>query len=249
MVDLVGKDLLDRILDKGADGLKDCYTKVMRSSTEDISECIQKLDNKFTAQPDQTELSSIFLQLNKDFPNDVGSLSLFFLNIMNLAPGEAIFLDAKLPHAYLAGDCIECMACSDNVVRAGLTPKYKDVDTLLDMLVYEGKPKADMIFKPETLVGDQKFTELFLPPVEDFAVGKVVIPKTESSYKITNSAFGSIILTLSGRATISGKNMVSLMLQRGSIVFLPSNVGPKLSLDIEAGDEDFVLYQAFYNDF
>ena len=28
------------------------------------------------------------------------------------------------------------MACSDNVVRAGLTPKFKDVATLCDMLTY-----------------------------------------------------------------------------------------------------------------
>jgi mannose-6-phosphate isomerase len=29
------------------------------------------------------------------------------------------------------------MACSDNVVRGGLTPKLKDVDTLCSMLEYE----------------------------------------------------------------------------------------------------------------
>jgi mannose-6-phosphate isomerase class I len=28
------------------------------------------------------------------------------------------------------------MACSDNVVRAGLTPKFKDVAVLCDMLTY-----------------------------------------------------------------------------------------------------------------
>ncbi len=39
-------------------------------------------------------------------------------------------------HLLVAGDCVECMACSDNVVRAGLTPKFKDVPTLCDMLTY-----------------------------------------------------------------------------------------------------------------
>ena len=34
------------------------------------------------------------------------------------------------------GDCVEIMALSDNVVRAGLTPKFKDVRTLCDMLHY-----------------------------------------------------------------------------------------------------------------
>ena len=32
---------------------------------------------------------------------------------------------------------METMACSDNVVRAGLTPKTIDKETLLHMLTYE----------------------------------------------------------------------------------------------------------------
>lgn len=32
---------------------------------------------------------------------------------------------------------MESMACSNNVVRAGLTPKAIDKETLLDMLTYE----------------------------------------------------------------------------------------------------------------
>ena len=45
----------------------------------------------------------------------------------------------------MSGCCVEsklnywkykAMATSDNVVRAGLTPKLKDIDTLLSMLTY-----------------------------------------------------------------------------------------------------------------
>ena len=35
---------------------------------------------------------------------------------------------------------MECMANSDNVVRAGLTSKFQDVDTLVDILTYETSP-------------------------------------------------------------------------------------------------------------
>ncbi len=49
------------------------------------------------------------------------------------------------PASDLAGECIEAMASSDNVVRAGLTPKYRDVHTLIDMLSYEcGAPPIMM---------------------------------------------------------------------------------------------------------
>ena len=46
---------------------------------------------------------------------------------------------ANEPHAYISGDCLEWMANSDNVVRAGLTPKFKDVQVLLKMLNYKSK--------------------------------------------------------------------------------------------------------------
>jgi mannose-6-phosphate isomerase len=66
----------------------------------------------------------------------------FFLNYVVLDPGEALFLAPNEPHSYLFGDGVEIMAASDNVVRAGLTPKFKDVDTLLDMLTYRCGPPA-----------------------------------------------------------------------------------------------------------
>ena len=36
-----------------------------------------------------------------------------------LEPGQALYLGANEPHAYISGDCAEVMATSDNVVRAG----------------------------------------------------------------------------------------------------------------------------------
>jgi mannose-6-phosphate isomerase len=76
------------------------------------------------------------LQLNKDFPNDRGIFCPLLLNTLSLNPGEGFFMGANEPHAYISGDCIECMALSDNVIRAALTPKYKDVKTLCDSLHY-----------------------------------------------------------------------------------------------------------------
>lgn len=67
-------------------------------------------------------------------------------------------------------DCIECMACSDNVVRAGLTPKYKDVETLCEMLNYKGEDARNKIFKP---VIEDEYCQAFRPPVPDFAVAKI----------------------------------------------------------------------------
>lgn len=64
------------------------------------------------------------------------------------------------------------MACSDNVVRAGLTPKYKDVETLCEMMNYKGEPPEIKVFKP---VIEDVYCQVFKPPVPDFAVAKIEV--------------------------------------------------------------------------
>jgi hypothetical protein len=44
---------------------------------------------------------------------------------VRLNPFEAIYLAANEPHAYVSGELVEVMATSDNVIRAGLTPKFR----------------------------------------------------------------------------------------------------------------------------
>lgn len=90
---------------------------------------------------------------------DVGLLAVFFMNVVTVLPGRAIFIGPNIPHAYLDGDLVECMACSDNVVRAGLTPKHKDVETLLEMMDYSvGMPS---LVTPE--LGPDGFFTLMSP--------------------------------------------------------------------------------------
>lgn len=64
------------------------------------------------------------------------------------------------------------MACSDNVVRAGLTPKYIDVKTLCSMLNFNGAPAESKYFYG---LKENLYTTLFRPPVPDFAVARVKV--------------------------------------------------------------------------
>lgn len=177
-MELLGKENIE-LITKGSAGLKKCYSKLMHSNETALTRCIEKLAEKFknhqVAASQSHDISKIFLQLNADFPNDVGCLSLFFLNVINLNAGEAIYLPAKIPHAYLSGDCIEVMACSDNVVRAGLTPKFKDTDTLLEMLIYDGESAREKLFKPYVLDENHPHTLVFKPNIEDFALAKYAV--------------------------------------------------------------------------
>ncbi|KAJ2759961.1 Mannose-6-phosphate isomerase, partial [Coemansia nantahalensis] len=105
--------------------------------------------------------------LGGEYPGDVGVFCVFVLNVLELAPGEAFFMGPNDPHAYIGGDCVECMATSDNVVRAGLTPKLRDVPVLLAMLTYEhGAPDAKLLQPTPTGCGSL----LYDPPIDEFSV-------------------------------------------------------------------------------
>lgn len=117
--------------------------------------------------PWERKCARAVLRLSQQFPNDAGAMAPFFLNYLLIAPGESFFMAANEPHAYVAGEIIECMACSDNVVRAGLTPKFKDVDTLVEMLTYTtGGPSIDA---GAPLHGDSRILR-YTPPVPEFEV-------------------------------------------------------------------------------
>ncbi|RKO98696.1 hypothetical protein CXG81DRAFT_15575, partial [Caulochytrium protostelioides] len=117
----------------------------------------------------EAAVDALVIRLNSQFPGDVGVFCSFLLNLVRLGPGEAVFLAANEPHAYLSGDIVECMAASDNVVRSGLTPKYKDVDTLTSMLTYNyGSAESN---KTQGVPWKQtRFSVLYNPPIEEFSV-------------------------------------------------------------------------------
>lgn len=83
---------------------------------------------------------ALAVRLAELHPGDVGVVSALFLELVHLAPGDAIYLEAGSLHAYVAGTGIEIMASSDNVLRGGLTKKHVDVPELLRVLDFAGSP-------------------------------------------------------------------------------------------------------------
>lgn len=220
----------------------------MHSPPAAIAECIAKLQDILNGCDDAESklLLKTFNHCNHYFPNDVGVLSLFFLNILQLKPGQAIFLAANEPHAYLSGDCVECMACSDNVIRAGLTPKFKDVETLLEMLDFRGTLAEEKFFLPVQIA---PYAQLFKPPVDDFAVVQVSVPEKVEQYAIENRKYGSIVIVLKGQASATANGQPLAELKEGTVIFVPAcvkNIGLNIS---QANGGGFVAYQAMFNDF
>ncbi|MFT9322323.1 MAG: mannose-6-phosphate isomerase, class I [Bifidobacterium aquikefiri] len=68
------------------------------------------------------------------FETDASVLCLLMMNPVELAEGESVYIPAGLPHAYIHGTAAEIMTNSDNVLRAGMTVKHKDIANLLHSL-------------------------------------------------------------------------------------------------------------------
>ncbi|WP_164519780.1 mannose-6-phosphate isomerase, class I [Nocardioides ferulae] len=170
----------------------------------------------------EREGTRVFAQtaaLAKRYPDDPGVLVTLLLNHVVLAPGEAMFLDAGVVHAYTSGFGVEVMASSDNVVRAGLTPKYVDVPELLDIASFTPIPPP--LWEP-TLV--RRGVLCFDPPVTEFALFVVEPPEGELVEQLADTG-PRTVLALDGTVTVhtaAGSSEIS----RGHALFLGDADGP-----------------------
>jgi len=148
----------------------------------------------------ERKLARAIIRLAAQFPGDPGAMAPLFLNYLLMAPGESFFMAANEPHAYVAGEILECMACSDNVVRAGLTPKFKDVDNLVNMLTYTmGGPSIDA---GSPTMEDPRILR-YTPPVPEFEVMVVTVGPGES-ISLKNPGVPSIMIVLEGAGKLDG---------------------------------------------
>lgn len=195
------------------------------------------------------ELADLVVRLNKQFPGDIGLFVLFFLNYVKLEVGEAMFLKADDIHAYLSGDIIECMAASDNVVRAGFTPKFKDVDTLITMLTYSYAPiseqKMEPVDYPYVTLNVSAYSSgsqaiLYDPPIDEFSVVKTDLKKKGAKATFEQIAGPSIFICTSGEGKISVGPKVEAV-KPGYVYF----VGATAEVVLESESEDFTTFKAF----
>lgn len=104
-------------------------------------------------------------------------------------------------------EVVECMACSDNVVRAGLTIKHRDKDTLCQMLTYRtGSPEDNkFLSQPHPLFPS---VSIYDPPTPEFAVARIVIPKESKQFtlpKVTGKILFQLNIYTCGLISITVK--------------------------------------------
>lgn len=266
--ELVGEETASEFIKtiKGSDEaskkavLKKAFGALMSSSADDVAKGIKQVVDLAKSQGvefaaggvESTKgevLSELVTRLYGQFGDDIGIFVLFFLNFVTLQPGEALFLVADDIHAYLSGDIIECMAASDNVVRAGLTPKFKDVTTLVDMLTYNYAPIDEQKMEPtdypyatlnRTAYSSGSAVHLYDPPIEEFAVARTVLKGTGAKATFEPLEGPSIVICTNGKGRISVGPTVHEV-KEGYVFF----VGSTAECVLEAEGDEFITFKAF----
>ncbi|MFB7868049.1 mannose-6-phosphate isomerase, class I [Streptomyces sp. NPDC056069] len=159
-----------------------------------------------------------YAQLAHHYPSDPGVLAAMLLNPVTLQPGEALFLGAGVPHAYLDGLGVEIMANSDNVLRCGLTPKHVDVPELLRVVRFE--PMDPGVLRPEASPTGE---EVYDTPIDEFRLSRFVRAEGAAPTDVT-APTPQILLAAGGRPGVGGETLAP-----GESVFVPAGEKAELS--------------------
>lgn len=202
-----------------ARGTRGLYQHIMEMPQEKVDLLLEPLAERLEpalktgvldrSQPDYWAAQA-FRDYTRDGHYDRGIFSIYLFNLVSLQPGEGIFQDANIPHAYLEGVNVELMANSDNVFRGGLTAKHVDVEELMQHLNFESiRPK---ILRGETRLAQE---ERFPAPIPDFELSRIHL-ENGSHFLLESQQGPAIFIVLSGSV-----NTEIGALSSGSIFFSP----------------------------
>ena len=211
--------LLDKICPKGLNkelqqlnkinntgGLKAFFTELMTMGNDQKKQVTAEATRYAQRYQEEDPAFQWTVRLAAEYPGDVGLLAPCFLNLIQLKPGQALFLPAGELHAYLEGTGIELMANSDNVLRGGLTPKHIDVPELLKVLNFT--PRRIDILQPTPGDGmEKKYTGF----AEEFELSVISIAG-DDNYRNSNLFSAEILLCIEGEANLkdSGENRIQM---------------------------------------
>ena len=146
------------------------------------------------------------------YPGDPAVIAPLYLNVFRLNPGEAVFLEAGILHAYIHGFGVELMANSDNVLRGGLTGKHIDVPELMKILDF--KPFKPRIIAPNASCFSYPTPceEFLLTRIHDDGGGAETLPPGPDGPSICIVTEGELIIAAGDRETV---------VKRGESLFIP----------------------------
>jgi mannose-6-phosphate isomerase len=154
------------------------------------------------------------VEIAEHYPEDIGVVISLTLNRVTLQPGEAAFLGPGVIHAHLRGMCLEIMAASDNVLRAGLTSKPLDPQGLIKSLERGMSRLARVTPEPFGFS-----TDVFSPDVREFALAVSQCSRAEPSGTVLPPAQQRIVVCTGGEVELVNAADQRLKLLRGDSVY------------------------------
>lgn len=187
------------------DPTPDNFLPLLREIFHSKGESLIRLINSFLKNIEKYEIDGdlveVVLLIHQYFPNDVGVFLPFITNVVEGEPGMSLFIPTGVIHSYLYGDLLEAMALSDNVIRAGMTPKHIDVDILLKTVNCEPTPihwVEPKVLSPNHIV--------FIPPLlsNEFLLHSYKF-EANTTNVISDIVNESILLVLDGFGIINNE--------------------------------------------
>ena len=154
----------------------------------------------------------------KKYPGDIGCVFPLIMNVVHVAPGEALYLEPDTLHAYVKGNGMELMTASDNVLRGGLTPKRIDLKELSSLL-YFGPSFPRNVEKRE-----KDGIINYLTPSPDFMLSRM----DEGEYLIPSS-LDAVVIVEKGRAEVR-ENEDVVELEKGEVCFIEKGGSASISV-------------------
>lgn len=178
---------------------------------------IVEAGGNYPADAEFSDASRCVARLGERYPADVGVLVAVLLDHIVLEPGDAVYLPARTLHSYVEGTGIEIMGNSDNVVRAGLTPKHVDLEELMRILLFE--PVGPQHIGPSlTTRGVAEYPA----PTDEFRLA--FLTPHGSDPIVCRQSGPEILLCMEGDVGVRAREG-QLRLSRGASAFVPARTG------------------------
>ncbi|KAH8926199.1 RmlC-like cupin [Atractiella rhizophila] len=222
-------------------GIRAIFQRLITLTADDIAESIEAIEKEGEKSLPQGSMS-IWNKCRDVYGKDVGLLvTTFMMNLVNVKEGEGMWILADDIHAYVEGDCVECMANSDNMVCHGLGQEAGGVQTFVDMLSYRHVPASSLRLNRSSRPGTS-FTTIYSPPIPEFNLLHTSLSGCESELL----QFGGplVLLVLKGSAVIENKMDTGERMELGIGHSIFVKAGTEIRL--ESRQQQTELWGAFY---
>ncbi|TCD71530.1 hypothetical protein EIP91_008911 [Steccherinum ochraceum] len=191
---------------------------------EQVRALVEKIKSKGGDVLGEEQLARVVLKVDSQYPGDVGVFATtFFMNLVKLKKGEAVYIGADEIHAYLEGDIIECMAVSDNVLNAAFTNQAEaqsQVPTFLSMLTYTARPASHWTLSHGPYQRSKNhLTQVYAPPLEEFVVMGTNLGDGRATEVLGQVDGPTIGIVRSGSVKVT-VNSESLELESGGVFYV-----------------------------